>query len=25
MGKTITSIGRSVGNGLAGAPRTLGA
>jgi hypothetical protein len=24
MGKTITSIGRSVGNGLAGAPRTLG-
>jgi hypothetical protein len=25
MGKAITSIGRSVGNGLAGAPRTLGA
>lgn len=25
MGKAITSIGRSVGNGLAGVPRTLGA
>jgi len=24
MGKAITSIGRSVGNGLAGVPRTLG-